>query len=367
MNLLAEKLENKLHSIAQKYYADFSQIAVAVSGGADSLALIFLLNELKQKYPCSIKVLTVNHHLRLEADGEAKYVQNLMKSWGLEHYVLNWFPEDISTGIEEKARLARYQLMENWCVQNNIRYLMTAHHQQDQAETFLMRLQRGSGVDGLSAMSEFTKRGKIILIRPLLWAQPQELKQLLQKQGILWAEDASNSSDKFLRARIRKFLPELEQKTGISVRRLAETATALGEVREYLEMQTETFIHNRVRFFIGPAVSFSPLAFNQLALEIKKRVLVHLIKKVGGRDYPPEHKELINLLNNLRMENFAGCTLGGCVIEPFLKRWWIVRETAKKHSITHQEWNDFICRYSQFKKLSIPFTLKCLLFETMRK
>ena len=97
MNLLAEKLENKLHSIAQKYYADFSQIAVAVSGGADSLALIFLLNELKQKYPCSIKVLTVNHHLRPEADGEAKYVQNLMKSWGLEHYVLNWFPEDISS------------------------------------------------------------------------------------------------------------------------------------------------------------------------------------------------------------------------------------------------------------------------------
>ena len=95
----------------------------------------------------------------------------------------------------------------------------------------------------------------------LLEAEPAALRQLLRENGIAWAEDASNDCDDFLRVRIRKFLPELERKTGISIRRLAETARALRMTREYLEAETDAFVRVRVRRFEGPAFSISPSAF----------------------------------------------------------------------------------------------------------
>ena len=238
MEATAESFAAKMRELAAGYNADFRLTAAAVSGGADSLALAFLLKDFQKQNGGRAAVLTVNHHLRPEADAEAAMVAALMKKWGIEHHVLNWFPEEGNGGIEEKAREARYRLMEDWCVKNGFYYLLTAHHQQDQAETFLMRLQRGSGVDGLSAMAEMTPRGKICVVRPLLEAEPAALRQLLRESGIAWAEDASNGCDDFLRVRIRKFLPELEKKTGISIRRLAETARALRMTREYLEAET---------------------------------------------------------------------------------------------------------------------------------
>ena len=255
MDATAESFAAKMQELAAEYNADFRQVAAAVSGGADSLALAFLLKDFQRQNGGRAAVLTVNHHLRTEADAEAAMVAALMKKWGIEHHVLNWFPEEGNGSIEEKAREARYRLMEDWCVKNGFYYLLTAHHQQDQAETFLMRLQRGSGVDGLSAMAEMTPRGKICVVRPLLEAEPAALRRLLRKKGIVWAEDASNGCDDFLRVRIRKFLPELEKKTGISVHRLAETARALRMTREYLEAETDAFVRVRVRCFEGQALS----------------------------------------------------------------------------------------------------------------
>lgn len=258
MEATAESFAAKMRELAAGYNADFRLTAAAVSGGADSLALAFLLKDFQKQNGGRAAVLTVNHHLRPEADAEAAMVASLMKKWGIEHHVLNWFPEEGNGGIEEKAREARYRLMEDWCVKNGFYYLLTAHHQQDQAETFLMRLQRGSGVDGLSAMAEMTPRGKICVVRPLLEAEPAALRRLLRENGIVWAEDASNGCDDFLRVRIRKFLPELEKKTGISIRRLAETARALRMTREYLEAETDAFVRVRVRRFEG--AGFQPFS-----------------------------------------------------------------------------------------------------------
>ncbi len=326
MDATAESFAAKMHELAVGYRADFRRLVAAVSGGADSLALALLLKSFREKNGGQIVVLTVNHHLRAEAEAEAKAVSALMKNWGIEHHILDWFPEEGSGSIEEKAREARYRLMEEWCVRNGFRYLLTAHHQQDQAETFLMRLERGSGVDGLSCMAEMTPRGQICLVRPLLEVEPTKLRSLLQDAGLTWAEDASNDCDDFLRVRMRKFLPQLEAQTGISVRRLAETARALRITREYLEEETETFIKARVRRFDGPAVSLSPSAFARLHSEIGRRVLARLIREVGGRAYPPEYRELRRLAERLQNPSFAGCTLGGCEILPFMKRWWIIPE-----------------------------------------
>ena len=361
MTPLAERLENKLSALAQKHGADFSVVAAAVSGGADSLALAFLLRILKEKHFLRPVLLTVNHHLRAEAAAEAEMVAKLALEWGLEHHILNWFPGNIQTGMEEKARQARYALMEDWCVQNGVRFLLTAHQQQDQAETFLMRLERGSGVDGLAAMGEFTCRGRIVLVRPLLAFSPAELRQLLQDNHIVWAEDASNRNEDFLRVRIRRFLPELERKTGITVSRLAAAASALGEVREHLECEADDFVAHRVRRYDGPAASVSPEAFAALPAETARRVLSRLIKQIGGLEYPPTFDELRRLEADLRRKNFAGATLGGCLVVPFTKRLWFVREDKNSVKISRREWENFVLKHPEYAGRVLPYPLKRLL------
>ena len=270
MESLTEKFAAGMERIAADYDLVLREVAVAVSGGADSLALAFLLREYVKEHGGRVVMLTVNHHLRPEAGAEAEMVAALAAEWGMEHHILNWFPDQTSGSLEEKARLGRYRLLEEWCVAHEIEYLLTAHHQTDQAETFLMRLQRGSGVDGLASIQPFSRRGRINLIRPLLDIDPAELKDLLRNNQIGWAEDASNECDDFLRVRMRKFLPRLEKETGISVRRLAETAKALSEARAYFENETDQFVNRYVRYFEQIAASVSPTALNALHPELKR-------------------------------------------------------------------------------------------------
>ncbi len=357
----------KLDAIVADNQMDFRVLAAAVSGGADSLALAWLLNRFCRQRGIKAVVLTVNHHLRAAADKEVEMVASLMKKWRMEHHILNWYPAKELTGVEEKAREARYRLMEEWCVQNGVLYLLTAHHLRDQAETFLMRLERGSGVDGLSAMAELNRRGNFFILRPLLEVDPQDLRQLLSVEGISWAEDESNDCDDFLRVRIRKILPELEQKTGITVRRLADAAFALRQTRSYLEEVTVAFIRSRVRYYEGPAVSISPQAFLKQHREIRLRVLSCLIRETGGRGYPPEYRELQRLDVALGQGEFAGCTLGGCEVVPFMKRWWIIRESKEKCLVSRSGWEEFVRQHPAYKQAVIPYKLKCLLTGKKRR
>ena len=358
---LEEIFADNLQQIADKYHLSLKKIAIAVSGGADSLALAWLSTKYCHKNNIEITALTVNHHLRPEATAEAQMVAELMQKWGIKHNILDWFPPQISGSSEEKARLARYSLLENWCIANNTPYLLTAHHQTDQAETFLIRLQRGSGVDGLASMRCFSPFGKINLIRPLLNICPEDLRTLLKQNHISWAEDASNQCDDFLRNRIRKFLPLLEEKTGISTTRLAQTAQALDDVKQYFEEQVQDFISAYVRYFEQSAASVSPQAFNNLHPQIKIRVLSYLLKKIGIQTYAPEYEELQHLCQRLQNPDFKGCTLGHCEIIPFQKRIWIIRENPEAPKITSQDWQNFTACNPQYAKSVIPYALKCLL------
>ena len=158
----------------KKHKIDDETIAVGVSGGADSLALALMLKDNGKK----VVALTVNHCLRQEAEAEAEYVAELMKKHNIEHHILVWTDgSKVKKGVEERARDARYNLMISFCKDNNIKVLATAHHLRDQAETFLLRLQRGSGLFGLSSMLPVSERDKIVLIRPLLDRSPEDLKK----------------------------------------------------------------------------------------------------------------------------------------------------------------------------------------------
>src|SRR5574344_373927 len=138
----------------KKYNFNNEKIAVGVSGGADSLALVLRFKEMG----LDIVALTVDHKLRLESGEEAKYVAEIMQKYGINHYILEWNGNKPKRGIEEKAREARYELISKWCEDNKVKVLAMGHHLQDQAETFLLRLQRGSGIYGLSGILPVSQR-----------------------------------------------------------------------------------------------------------------------------------------------------------------------------------------------------------------
>lgn len=337
--------------------------AVGVSGGADSLALIFLLADWARQSGVEITALTVQHGLRPEAEDEAQYVARLMREHNIKHQILYWEGEKPSSGIENAARQARYDLMYNWCVAQGVKSLLIAHHKRDQAETFLMRLQRGSGVDGLAAMAPISKWHDLLVVRPLLQVNPEDLREYLQKNNIAWVEDSSNRCEDFLRVKIRNLLPELESYIGLTRERICNTALEMGRVRDYLEKQTSGFVGKNV-CFCGEWVCFLNLR-NLLGLheEIGLRALSFLLKKVGRLNYPPRMEEVERLWDALHNVGFRGCTLGGCEIFMFQKKLWIVAELKNKQVLKKNEWVDFVSAHPQFAtKFDLPYKARCVLY-----
>lgn len=348
------------------YGIDDPVIAAGVSGGADSLALVLRLQDWAQENGRRIVALTVNHGLRPEAGEESAYVAQLMKRRDIEHHTLLWEGEKPQTGIENAARKARYELLFGWCRQNNVRVLATGHHRRDQAETFLLRLQRGSGLYGLCGISPVSVREGITVIRPQLDKDPEELRNWLKSCGISWAEDASNQCEDFMRVRMRKFLPELEKAVGISEQRLAETAAILARTREYLEFECQRFIENSVRFYDGCVAGVKDTAAANWHPELGFRVMGQLIRQIGGQDYPPEAEELRRLLQAVKSPGFGGCTLGGCEIIYKSPRLWIIPE-MRVAAPAKNLMEKFLQSHPQYDTNFLPYKVRRALYENWMK
>lgn len=338
---------------------------VGVSGGADSLALVYLMQEWAEPRGIRIIALTVNHGLRKEADAEAEYVAALMKKLGIEQHILYWEGQKPVCGIEEAARQARYDLMRKWCVERGYPNLFIAHHKQDQAETFLMRLQRGSGVDGLAAMAEVSRWCGINIIRPLLRVDPEDLRDYLNQKSISWVEDESNQCDDFLRVKVRKLLPQLELNIGLGRERLCNTALEMARVRDYLEKQTQSFVDAETTNWYDMGFSLAQNSLLQLHEEMGLRVLRTLLKKIGGRSYPPRMEEVERLWEAVKNQKFAGCTLAGCEILLFRNSIWIIAELREKNKLSKLEWEEFVGKNPNLnlEKVTLPYKFKRLLWN----
>ncbi len=223
-----ERFRTSLDAIA----ATDEGIGVAVSGGPDSLALLLLAAAAR---PGQVEAATVDHGLRPEGAAEAAMVAALCAKLGVPHHVLTveW-AEKPETGLQERARLKRYMLLGKWAQDRGLKTLVTAHHLDDQAETALMRLIRGSGVRGLAAMRRLSRApsGRVQLARPLLGWRRSELEKLCADAGLAPAQDPSNTDQQFERVRIRAALAEADWIDPVAVatsaRNLAEADAALG-------------------------------------------------------------------------------------------------------------------------------------------
>lgn len=205
-------------------------IAVAVSGGGDSMALLHLARDWARHMGIALSAVTVDHGLRPEAAEEAALVARECAEIGVPHTTLRW-EWDRSGNLQAEARAARYRLIAGWM--RHARHLLVAHTLEDQAETFLLRLRRGSGVEGLGAMPARQSLAGITVLRPLLGARRADLRHYARVRHVPWVEDPSNADDRYDRVKMRRLLPLLEE-AGIGAETLAATAGRMQGARTAL-------------------------------------------------------------------------------------------------------------------------------------
>ncbi len=338
----------------EKHNIKDKKIAVGVSGGADSLATLLMAAEELSPKGYQIIALTVDHGLRPCSHDEADYVKKTAQKFGIEHHTLLWQGQKPKTGIEEAARSARYALIEDWCKKNDVHYLMTAHHLYDQAETFLMRLYRGSGLDGLCGMKEVSTYGKIFILRPFLQTNPQVMKDYLQKKNIRWIEDESNNDESLLRVKIRHFLPELAEKTGIFPLKIAQTMEKLQISRQYFENKVQNLIDNNFKCFSKCVYVCSYDFFVHQDDEIRYRLTAFLLKQTGNLSYPPEAEKTLRLIEKINSDTFKSATLGHCRIVRLKNNLWFCREIKAPAATQKKDWRAYLDAHPNLKKKHLP-------------
>ncbi len=295
-------------------YCLTGDLAVAVSGGGDSMALLALLVRWagRQDAGCRITALTVDHGLRPESADEARQVAAWCRSLRVAHKTLKVTDSPPASGLQEWARDRRYELMCQWAREAGGASLLLAHTLDDQAETVLMRLARGSGVDGLAAMAPETSRYGMRLLRPLLDMPRERLRQTLAELGQDWMEDPSNEDGRFERVRVRRALETLEP-LGVDTRRLADTAAAMRRAKRVLERQTSQCLQ-KVHWGALGEVEFDPACLAREEREIGLRALRRILGAVSGDAVPPRLDSLESLLDWTVGEAGVARTLHGCVL-----------------------------------------------------
>lgn len=291
-------------------------VAAAVSGGPDSMALVHLLWHWAKPLGVRVKAYTVDHGLRPESLSEAIQVGDWVRHTlpGIEHEILTWTGEKPQKRIMEEARAARYELLQEAMKRDALKHLFVAHHQDDQAETFLFRLAKGSGLDGLAAMRlrQDMDRGQVI-VRPLLNVSKADLVALCDQNSIPYIRDPSNESPEYARPRLRAMQTLLADE-GLSPKRLATTAKRLMRARDALEKLSRVMFNNCILQRREKGFLFEYDMLRDTHEELSLRVILQAMHELRPEaDYAPRLEKAEALLERLLHDPaFNGATLGGC-------------------------------------------------------
>lgn len=297
-------------------------LAVAVSGGRDSLALALLAHEWARSRAGKIVGLIVDHGLRAESPTEAAATREVLERNGCEAAILLWSGAKPRSRLQEAARAARYRLLREECRRRGILHLLLGHHADDQAETVAMRAARQSGPDGLAGMAALVEQPEVRLLRPLLPVPRTRLTATLVARGVAWIDDPSNSDPRFERARLR-----------MASRSPAPARSTDRPEREHDLAQAAVEV---LHIEADGAVALDRTAFQGLREDVRARLLSRVVQAAGGMDHPPRRDRLERAVNRLcgpvdRGKSGKGrdFTLSECKLMlrqmPDSRRpWWIV-------------------------------------------
>ena len=305
-------------------------LVLAVSGGSDSTALLVMTarwaEQLRKRLKRAPKLLavTIDHGLRPESKHEAAQVRRLARRLGIPHRTLRWSGRKPKTGLQEAARFARYRLLAEAATRAGFEHILTAHTLDDQAETVLFRLARGSGLTGLAGIAHASPvpaggKTSVFLVRPLLSVSKARLAATLKNAGIDHSEDPTNRDPRFTRTRLRALMPRLARE-GLDARSLARLAARMRRAEATVEFAVGAA---RAALAPGPWRERGPIAFaaahfydlpDEVALRLLGRAIAH-----AGNEGPIELGKLEMLYDALRTSDaplrrtLAGAlvTLGG--------------------------------------------------------
>lgn len=296
------------------------KLAVAVSGGVDSVCLVHWC----KLAGLDVVALHVNHGLRAAAEVETQYVRDMCAGLNIPCKIFYWTGDKPATGLESAAREARYKMMTDFCKANDIYALLVAHQADDQIETFLMNLGRGSGLYGLAAMRRETMRDGVRIVRPLLDVYRDELRVWCDAHNVKYFIDEMNSDPQYTRVKIRQNRHLLADKLGISDARILLAIENLGRLRDEIETDIDGMVKSVVD---NRRAVFADVFLFDLSDDIRLKFFGTLIQTIGGDKYPPRLNSLAAALS--RLSSDCKFTLGHCTLRRLKNRILVVPEGEK--------------------------------------
>ena len=313
-NNLRNKRVNKIYKSFENSLNIKKSFAIAVSGGADSLALSFLAKIYSIKNDLEAKFFIIDHKLRNESTSEAKAVKKVLNKLDIKAEILTWNGKKPKNNIQSIARKKRYELLLSKCKKLKINNILFGHHQNDLFENFFIRILRGSGLKGLVSFNKRSKVNDINILRPLLDLKKKDLEFVSRHVFNYYVNDPSNQNNKFLRIRVRKLLFELE-KEGLDNKKFFRTINNLQDTDNAIKFYVEKNLQEN---------SFFSLKKKQLILnnnffiqphEVVLRSLSDLLRRVGESYYPVRGKKIEKIINEIEKKEHFKVTLGGCIIK----------------------------------------------------
>jgi len=313
------------NSKISKFYSKFKNIisknikredfSIGVSGGIDSLCLAYFSKIYASEFKNKMHVLIIDHKLRKGSDREALKVKKILNNKGIKGKILDWKGKIPKSNIQLNARNMRYSLISDYCSKNKVKYLLTAHHADDQIENFFIRLLRGSGLTGLSSMQEKVDYNKNLkIIRPFLNLKKEDLKYVTLNYFKVFIQDPSNKDEKFLRVRVRKYRKNME-KEGLDTKKIIKTVNNLVSANQAINFYKNKALYKYASFVTKNKCVINKKIFSDEAKEIIFKSFSDILSLVSGTYYPPRSKKVINLIERLRKSKFNKSTLGGCIVE----------------------------------------------------
>ncbi len=287
----------------------FDELGLAVSGGSDSLAMLYICNDWALKNKVKLHCVTVDHQLRSESAKEAELVADHCDGLGINHEIVEWKHErNISGNVSDLARSARYELIDKW--RKDLSFVLVGHTQNDQIETFLMNLKRGSGIEGLKGMPLSFKRPEgYFILRPLIHSSRESLQQFLQEKNINWVSDPSNLNETFERISQRKTWEKLKSK-GFSESRIELSVAHMRRAHDALKQMLPVHFKQIGKQEVTDLL-WDYNGFIALPEEFKLRLVSSAVMWNANLHYRPRFKAVLDVLKNIKEKRAT--VLGGSV------------------------------------------------------
>lgn len=311
-------VEGTVNVALNRLAGDLPAFGIALSGGGDSTALLHLAKRWARGR--RLMAATVDHGLRPESAAEAHAAHRAAIALGIPHVTLLWQRESEAGNLMAQARDARLRLLSGWARHNDLPAVMLGHTRDDQAETLLMRLSRGAGVDGLAGMTEWRDAFGLRWLRPMLGVGRAELRDWLTARGTDWIDDPSNENEDYDRVRIRNAMAALGLKPALLAMAAENIATARDALQFYAAEATQDVIARNGSLLLPRA------PFRRSPPEIHRRLIIAATRWITGADYPPRRSAVGHALAGI----VAGSrvTLDGALFEPAGDRVHVIREPA---------------------------------------